>query len=326
MLGFAGGIFALTYADEPYYFSRAAIWVERPTDLSGGAFAEFNPYASPAQNQASSMRELLGIKSFAQDILLRVEALPTAPLTVNELRTNAGIFPYGTHVLYIEYRSQSPLVAKQMVDAIVAAYTELYTSQIRDRALRSREFYEEQLSATRAAAEEASAALLVYLAEHPELAEIDLDNPPSLALTDIEFGRLLAADQAARDSYDQTVEKYADSQISANTVDGAIPNFLIMDEAEVPTLQIMPSKRSLIMPPMLGLMAGLLVSAIGFLVYWRLDRRIHLPGDLEFLGEGIPLMSVPFVRSRRRFWPARFVRVAAALNSGLDPAGLRTTG
>jgi hypothetical protein len=61
------------------------------------------------------------------------------------------------------------------------------------------------------------------------------------------------------------------------------------------------------------------LSAVGFLIYWRLDHRIHLAEDLAFLGAGVPLMTIPYVTSRRSAWPGTFVRIASALQNGLRP-------
>jgi hypothetical protein len=324
LLGLAAGVFALLRAGDPYYSSRAAIWVERPTDLTGDSFTEFNPYTSPAENQASSMRELLGLNSFNEDIIRRVVESDSSAVGegLAEIRAKTFIYPYGQHVLYVEHHSHSAVRAQLMVSAVVGAYTDLYKLRIRDKANLSKMFYEEQLNASRAALEKASAEVKAHLARNPQLASVDLTNPPSIALRDVEFARLVAAEQAARDSYNQILEKFHDSQIIVNSVDGTIPNFLVMDEAQVPTAQVKPSKRSLLIPPMFGLAAGVFLSAACFLVYWRLDRRVQLPGDLAFMGPGIPVMTIPFVTPRRRRWPSRFVRVASALQIGLKPAEL----
>lgn len=317
ILGLAAGVYALTQAPDPYYSSRAAIWVERPTALSGESLAEFNPYFSPAQNQANSMRELLGLNSFASDILNRVDASAVSGIAMADLRKNTFIYPYGTHVLYLEFRAQDPVRAQKTVTAIVGAYTDLYKESLRDKALRSRTFYEEQLAATREALDKASANLSNYISDHPELADLDFTALSGIAVRDVELAGLITAERAARDTYDQTQLKFADSQISATTVGGAIPNFLVMDEPEVPLGQVKPSKRELLAPPAIGLAAGVFVCAGIFILFWRLDRRVHLPEDLAFLGTAVPLMTVPRVISKRRRWPSRFVRVASALQNGL---------
>ncbi|HLG12631.1 MAG TPA: hypothetical protein VI876_12810 [Dehalococcoidia bacterium] len=318
-LGLIGGLFALSFADSSYYVSFASIWVERPTDVTGGSFSEFNVYASPAQNQAGSMRELLGINAFASDILARADGGENLGLTLLDLRRNTHIYPGGDHVLYVEHRSDDPEQARRTVQAIVDEYASLYTAQIKDKALRAKEFYGEQLSVFRGALEQASAELRSYIALHPPLATVDLDDPPSSALRDVEFARLIATEQTARENYDLLLAKFADSQISASAVEGATLNFLVLDDPQMPTAPVRPGKRALVMPPMLGLATGFLVSSLAFVIYWRLDRRIHLPDDLSFLGSKIPVMTLPAVKSRGRKWPSRFVRIAAALQNGVKP-------
>jgi uncharacterized protein involved in exopolysaccharide biosynthesis len=322
LLGLAGGLFALLGAGDPYYSSRAAIWVERPTDLTGESFTEFNPYTSPAENQASLMRELLGLNSFNEDIIRRVVESDSSGIGVGvaEIRAKTFIYPYGQHVLYVEHHSHSAVRAQLMVSAVVGAYTDLYKSQIRDKAVRAKTFYKEQLDASSAALVKASADVKTHIARNPQLASVDLTNP--LSIRDAELARLVAAEQAARDSHDRTERKFADSQIAADTANGTIPNFLVMDEAQVPVAQVKATKRSLLVPPMFGLAAGMFFSAACFLVYWRLDRRVHLPDDLALIAPGIPLMTIPFVTPKRRRWPSRFVRLASALQIGLKPAEL----
>jgi len=324
VFGLIGGVFALSLADAPYYRSYAAIWVERPTDLSGASFTDFNPWASPAQNQASSMKELLGLDAFATKIIARARPNTTDPWALLELRSNTYIYPGGSHVLYVDHRSQDPYLAQRMVTATIDEYTNLYTSQIRERAQKAKMFYEEQLNAARNQLELTTGELRAYVARNPQLAGVPLDRPPSSALRDAEFARLVAADETARGNYDQLLQKFADSQISANTVDGTVPNFLVMDEPKLPTVAIQPGKRALLMPPMFGLTGGFLISATGFLIYMRLDRRIHLANDLSFIDPSVPVMTLPRAKSRRRNWPSKFVRVGTALQNGLRqtaPAG-----
>jgi hypothetical protein len=69
--------------------------------------------------------------------------------------------------------------------------------------------------------------------------------------------------------------------------------------------------------PMLGLVAGLMLSAGIFAVLWRLDKVVRLPSDLAIFGPDVPVMEVPLLRGRRSNWPPSFVRIATALHSGL---------
>jgi uncharacterized protein involved in exopolysaccharide biosynthesis len=316
ILGISGGVFALSGSDS-FYSSRAGIWVERPTDLTGEAFTEFNPYASPAQNQAESMRELLLVDAFSTRILDRINEGRAEGLSMGELKYGTFIYPGSTHLLYVEHHSSNPELAKRTVEEVVAEYASLYTTQIKDRATRAKAFYEEQLNTARGPLETASIELRNYVTRTPQLANVNLDDPPSSALRDFEFARLAAAEETARQNYEQLLQQYANSQISASSAEGTIPNFLVLDKPGLPTIAIQPSKRSLLLPPLFGLAIGVFVSAIAFGIYWRLDRRIHLPDDLAFLAAAIPVMTLPAVKSRRRAWPSKFVRIAAALQNGL---------
>jgi uncharacterized protein involved in exopolysaccharide biosynthesis len=320
ILGFSAGLFALSLSGDGYYSSRATIWVERPTDLTGAAFTEFNPYIGPAQNQANGMRELLATNQFVGQILRRVGPVnaPLVDFNISEIRKNTFIYPYGNHVLYIEYRAPIPQLAQLTVQAIVDEYADLYTSQVKDRALRAKTFYEEQLASARATLETATSELRAYTARNPQLNTL-LDGPtlPPNALRDLEFARLVNAESNAREHYNTLLDKFADSQLSATTADGTSTNFIILDPPEVPQAPIAPGKRALVLPLMLGLAAGGFISSLAFIVYWRLDRRIHLPEDLSFLGGSVPVMSLPSLKAKGRRWPNRFVRIAAALQNGL---------
>jgi uncharacterized protein involved in exopolysaccharide biosynthesis len=320
ILGLSAGIFALSLAGDGYYASRATAWVERPTDLTGASFTEFNPYLSPAQNQANSMRELLAIDQFVGQILRRVGPVdaPFVHFNVGTIRRNTFIYTYGNHVLYIEHRSPIPQLSQLTVQAIVDEYAALYTGQVKERALSAKSFYEEQLTTARTSLETATAELRAYTARNPQLNTL-LDSPtlPASALRDLEFARLVNAESNAREHYNTLLDKFADSQISATTADGTSANFIVLDKPEVPVATITPGKRALVLPLMLGLAAGGFISSLAFIIYWRLDRRIHLPEDLSFLGASVPVMSLPALKARGRRWPSRFVRVAAALQNGL---------
>jgi uncharacterized protein involved in exopolysaccharide biosynthesis len=326
ILGLIGGLMALSLADSPYYISWAGIWVERPTDLTGGDYTEFDAYATPAQNQSGAMRELLGVNAFASEILEHANEGAVTPLSLGDLRRNTLIYPGGDHLLYVEHHASNPEQAMQTVNAIVSEYASLYTAQIKDKASRAKMFYEDQLNASRTILEQANSELKAYVARNPQFLTVNLDNPPSSSLRDLEFAGLVAAEQTARESYDQLLAKFADSQISANFVEGAIPNFLVLDEPVLPTTPVRPGKRALLMPPIMGLAGGVLLSSLGFFVYWRLDRRIHLPDDLSFLGPGIPVMTLPAATAKRRNWPLSFVRVATAIQNGLKPSGQAAVG
>jgi hypothetical protein len=130
------------------------------------------------------------------------------------------------------------------------------------------------------------------------------------------MARLVTAEQTARESYENVLANYASSQISASTDTGTSGNFVIVDEPLVPGAPIPPPRRDLVLNPMLGLTAGLVLSTAIFILLWRLDRVVRLPSDLAIFGPDVPIMSIPRLHARGRRWPASFVRLATALQSG----------
>jgi uncharacterized protein involved in exopolysaccharide biosynthesis len=317
VFGFALAPLLFWASQSTQYSSYASVWVERPTDLSGGSFTEFDPYVSPAQNQAASMGELLLINSFAARIVQGV--FPERQATeedILQLRRTVFFRAAGSHVLYISARSSDPAVAQRTVKAVVDEYSKLYRTQIKDRAERAKAFYKEQLTTARASLEAASADLQAYLARNPQMASVDLTDPPSSALRDTEFARLLSAEQIAQGHHQELLDKYSESQLSSNSADGASANFMVMDEPLLPTQPISPSKRAIVMPLFLGVGLGVSLSGGIFFLLWRLDRTVRLPQDIALAGLDIPVMTLPSLRSKRS-WPAHFVRMAAAMSSGI---------
>lgn len=318
VLGLILGIMASS-GGQSYFSSRAGIWVDRPTDTTGEAFTDFSPYNSPAQNQANSMLQLLGTKSFVTSILRSVDGTETPPdFRYWDVRGHAFIYPTGINILTVEFQSQDPALAQKTVQAIVDQYSAIYWSQVQARAESAKAFYQEQLKVVSRALDEASTALAAFVAQNPKLAGLDVETATSTTGQNLEFVRLATAEQSARFNYEKVLSKFADSQISATSASGTSTNFLILDKPELPGLPVQEGIRTRLMGPMLGLSFGMLLGAVAFLVRWRMDRRVLLPEDLAFLS--VPVMTLPTLRTRKRHWPRSYVRLATALQSGLKGA------
>src|SRR3954465_11848994 len=97
VLGAAGGaVLMMATAPAAHYLSSASVWIDRPDVISGLAATDFNPYVSPAQNQASVMHELLASRSFATAIakdLAETDVVTEGQIA--NVRTNTYIWPAG---------------------------------------------------------------------------------------------------------------------------------------------------------------------------------------------------------------------------------------
>jgi uncharacterized protein involved in exopolysaccharide biosynthesis len=317
VLGLAFGVISLLTSKSTVYSTHASIWIERPTDLSGGEFTEFNPYLSPAQNQANAMGELMTLNSFASRVAQRISINGSAgEIHPSQLRSSVFFTAAGDHVLYVSALSESPLLAQATVKAVVDEYSALYQSQIKDRAERAKSFYQEQLAIAKVSMETTSAEVRAYLARNPQLASVDLANPPSSALRDTELARLLSAEITAQNFHKDLLDKYAESQISLSAANGASANYTLMDEPGLPQQPLERGKRAMLMPLILGLGLGLSVSGAIAFILWRLDRTLRLPQDIVLPGLDVPVMALPLLKSDPR-WPVHFVRMASALSSGI---------
>ena len=346
IVGLVLGVLWTTSHDRRSFQGAATLWVERPTVATGSSFTDYNQYATPSQNQASAMRELMSTRSFRIRVLERLKrsgeaSLAVALLTLEDIRAKTYFRSAGAHVLSISHENDSAAVSVDVVRAVLDEYTSLYLAQIQERALTSKQFYEEQLNFARTSLEVAAAQLKEYVATRPQLLITGPINPTALptgnltvtsvgtlslaGVTDQTLLRLLTVEETARKDYEQIQGRYADSQIAAVAADRGTPNFRILDEPQLAERPSLPGKRDLIMKPMFGIMFGVFVSAGMFILSWRLDRSVWMPSDIELIGLNVPIMTLPPVRSPKRSWPKSFVRLAAALRSGVQVARVPET-
>ena len=298
----------------PYYASKAAIWTQRPAASTN---VDYNQYISPAQNQASSMIELMSTKTFVANVMKVLDGSEYTDKKADELRKNTFIYAGGNQIVNVEHRSTvSGEVAAQTVKAIIDEYGRLFIGQVKASASRTSEFYKDQLTFAQTTVEAAAKDLSAYIIENPKLATVDLSNPPASALGDLNFARLVLTEQTARNNYNGILENYARSRIAVDTADGADSFYQLTDEPSVPRQKQLPSKRSLAMKPMLGTIAGFMVSAGLFALFFRYDRGIRSTEELDRIIPNIPVVVLPRLKARRRAWPEQFVRVAAALKGG----------
>ena len=94
---------------------------------------------------------------------------------------------------------------------------------------------------------------------------------------------------------------------------------MVIDPPEVPVNKVVRGKRDILMPPIFGMVAGAFFSTFALVLLWRLDRVVRLPSDLAAYGPNVPVVALPALKTRRKTWPASFVRLATAVQSGVWP-------
>jgi len=319
VLGTVGGaMLMLATVPAQDYVSSASVWIDRPDVISGLAATDFNPYVSPAQNQASVMHELLASRSFATAIakdLAETDAVTDGQ--VGTIRANTYIWPAGDHLLYVQFKSQNALVAARGVKAVLDQFTLTYAKDLKTKAEQSSVFYQAQLGVAREALDNATVALQTFLRTHPQIAAA-LSNPTSIAaITDPEYAKLKIAQDSAKTSYDKILSSYSQSVIISNSSGGISSYFEVIDQPQVPALPLAASRKLMALKLGLGVLLGGLTAAAILFWLWRSDHRVRTSNDLAFLG--MELVSLRAVKSpRRRRWPREFVRLATALAAGFQ--------
>lgn len=320
LVGAAVGMFWLMEGRREISFSsRATVWVDKPSVFSGGAVADFNNYSSPAQNQTSSVQELLATQTFVTTVAKTVDGTETVRQDrIDQIRSNTSVTPFGTHVVYIEYRSKNANEVSIMVKTILDKFAEDFTAQIKSRAASTANFYGTQLAPAKIAFDKANTALQEYIRVRPQFANanISLQNLPANLSGDTELARLIEAQQSAKEAYSRILASYDESRIIATSSEGTATYYQVQDEPSAP-FTTRQSMRKLLIRPIAATLVSLMLSLLLLLLFWRLDRKVRVPSDLAFLGHDLQIISLGSLRAKRRRWPKSFVRLATAFDSGI---------
>jgi uncharacterized protein involved in exopolysaccharide biosynthesis len=325
LLGFLLGIAWFIYGMKDVYVSSASIQVQRtPYTLSA---VNFNPYLSAAQNQTEAMQEWLLTNDFREkavtEINKTVGACGAAPMLPSDLLHGTSIGTGGTNnFVYLAYRSASPCVAKTVVDGLIEQYKLTFGAEVLENAESAVGILSIRLEQAREDEAEANRAYEEYLAVRPELRDIDPQRPSAGAFGDLQFATLYSELQAARSITDRTATQLAEAENDIQSTNrGESQGFQVIDEPETPMVPLALGTRAVATKPVMGLAAGLVVSAAIFFILLRRDRTVRVPSDLDFMENGAPVMTLPALRSNRRRWPQSFVRLATGLTNGLNNLG-----
>jgi capsular polysaccharide biosynthesis protein len=266
------------------------------------------------------MRELLGTKMFLTGVIARVDGTTEiSGRRYDEIARKIYIWPYGTHIVYVQASSDDPDEASKIAQAVIDEFGAVFARQIKDTAVRQADFYKEQAALAKVDFDRATTELQTLLRLRPSVANTNPNapRPASATVTDPEYSRLLIAYETAQGQYDRMAARYADSQINATSANAVTAYYLIVDRPEVPNAPILPSKKALLAKPVTGVVFGAFLAAGLVLMAWRLDRKVRYASDLAFAGEDVVVLTLPSLRARRRRWPADFVRLGMAIQGGI---------
>jgi hypothetical protein len=323
VLGLIGGIgwFALTYEED--YVSRGVLRVS-PSAYIPSSLA-YNPYLSPAQNQANTMNPLFGTETFTKEVVAQANE-PNAecvhePVTKAMLMTNTSIYDRGDSFVNVDFRSDVPCVGPIVIQAITDQYQEFYIGVTQGNATRDRGLFEHQLTLAADERDKARQELTAYIQSRPELRGENTNDPSVAALSDTGFQTAINNVQSADDNYRNIEETLAQIDFILSSASSESVNFTTYDKPQPPSAPVVPGTRAMLTKPMLGILLGMFAGAAILLLLWRMDKTVRLPEDLAFLKTDAPVMTLPDLRAKRSRWPPTFVRLATAIQNGLTHFG-----
>jgi uncharacterized protein involved in exopolysaccharide biosynthesis len=272
------------------YNSTALLWVDRPIVTASGT-SGWNPYLSPAQNEATDMQQLLASPSFVTGVVAMTDLAGRYDLNTDTGKTQADarltsevtIVPatVGPNVLSITVSDKERHLAQQLVQALLTYYQKYYQAHRLDLDQQALQFYQSQLQTAGVAVGQDSARIQDYCRAHQDVcSSTTLDDP---ALNQLQYQ--LAQDQHA----------YTDIKSSINTItqdmqatdSSASQLFQVMDAPQVPTKTTLDKKKLLLVYTGGGLAAALALVAMIVFIRTQLDRKIYAEDDLRIIQEDL---------------------------------------
>ena len=280
-----------------YYESWAGIWVDKPQYL---AYSDFSPYSSPASQQSNRLVEVMRTRSFITDVAKRTSLAPLVGNSRGEERINSVIgtgftmIPNGDHLLVLHFKSDTPRLAFDMLNAIIDTFRENAATDRVNQASLAISFYQGRLQTAQEELKNTTTSVRQYTAANPNLASLNLDRagssefllPPQVSdpqLADM-MGKL-KSDQAQVEALRAALET---AQFDASAgLEGQELGFQTIDPPQLPTGPTRALRRQLVYP-IAGLVAGMALSLVILVLFVAADRSVRSESDLP---EGARLLG-----------------------------------
>jgi hypothetical protein len=130
----------------PQFESQAGIWADYPAYVKSSEDA--TRVTTAAQMQGNRLAELLRTRSFRDDVAKRTALASLVDTPEGEARLerlfkrNATIAPNGDHLLIVRYRAETPQLAYEVVNALLAAFKDRVAQERAVQAKTAVTFYE----------------------------------------------------------------------------------------------------------------------------------------------------------------------------------------
>jgi uncharacterized protein involved in exopolysaccharide biosynthesis len=313
VLVIVGAAAAYNARPDPTYRASATIWTRQSTLLDSGLGIDSNPYLTAAENQGQVFTDLLRLDSFALTVAARVDGLKGLPpkAQIYAVRSNTVVVPEGVNVLTIYHDDRNPVLARDIVQAILDSQGETITTDVVAESDAAIEFYEARLELAKEELDKETASLVKYQASIPQSL---LEDPNYV---DPVLAERTASAQRARDDYNLLLDQLEGIHLERDAaLEGRDLSFQVADPPELPVAARPTGIKSMLAFPILGLLLGISASGIMLFALTRLDEGIRLPSEAERVG---PVLAVvpDLGQRKRRGWPKNFVRQVVFASRGL---------
>jgi uncharacterized protein involved in exopolysaccharide biosynthesis len=283
------------------YLASASLWALRRYEVIGATGVESDLQSTPAQTQATALTEMLQTRAFALGIAESTGLPATFPATltgsalddalVSEVSQHVQVTPQGYNLLTVTYQNRSPQVAQQVVQAVIAAFSEQsgFFSVVAGKQLLAT--YQAQLATAEQTAKAAEAAQALYAAQHPTLSPVMLQSDP-------QYGALQANTQQAQAVVQQLQTEIATVNQDIAALQGSGSNTLF-NEVDAPVLPDRPVSRTklLLLGGVVGLLGSLIACAAYLIVAFRRSQVLYSALDVARVTSLSVLGQLPDVPS-----------------------------
>src|ERR1700682_357332 len=278
----------------------AAMWVQSPPAFGSPAPATgWNPYATPSQNQADVLQQLLQTRDFQDAVGARLAASGsvTQPQEregmIRSLPRQVKVTSPGSHLVAISYTCQVPALCLEVLNDTLELFRQRVVQLQQQDAQGASTSLPPQLRNAQKTASASGDALRQYLKANPRVTLADAPSTPEL---------LLLVDQRDRDQSQVTAlaQELSQAQLIGLGAAGALStSSRVIDPAR---LAQDPISLGAIQRALLVWLACFTAAVIYLLILAAADRAARDPRDLE-RRTGLPVVAnIPRLPHMEKLW------------------------
>jgi uncharacterized protein involved in exopolysaccharide biosynthesis len=289
------------------YQSTARLLAGQRYAVLGATGLESDLQSTPAMTQAAALTDLLQTESFCLAVAndtdlpkhIGVSRSNTAQLQdalYTEISSHVQVTAIGYQLYEITYANANPVVAMQVVKAVVSHFNTVSSSQATAEGEQLIASYQGQLKTAQAQAASTTQAAAQYMQQHNLTAATAQSDPQYQLLSQ-------QADQArtALANVQANINSINQQLAMLNNQNGGL--FNVIDAPTAPDKPVSRTKTFLLVGG-IGLAIGLLACISYFLVLVRLDQAVYSSADVLTLSEYPVLIEIPRLPHRSATWIA----------------------